>query len=223
MRNNPESIYEAEESLFRRWEKNRSRFVRDGVISEVDYSESKHKIVFILKEVNDPDPDGGGWDLREFVLDGGRPQTWDNVARWVHGIRNLPAISNWDSYSDIKEDFRREVLKDICVVNLKKSPGPHTTVSRNLKSAAMEDSEYLKEQYSIYDPDLTICGGTSTAALFKRVVEHDKYKWQSTSRGIRWYQIDKSKVVISFAHPEARVQDSILLYCLLDAINEICA
>ena len=48
---------------------------------------SSPSIVFILKEVNDPD--GGGWDLRQFLRNNGdRPQTWNNVARWVHGIRN---------------------------------------------------------------------------------------------------------------------------------------
>ena len=32
---------------------------------------------------------GEDWDLREFLREGGRKQTWDNVTRWVIGINHL--------------------------------------------------------------------------------------------------------------------------------------
>lgn len=32
-----------------------------------------------MKEVNG----GKDWDLRKFLYDGGRSQTWDNIARWT--------------------------------------------------------------------------------------------------------------------------------------------
>lgn len=70
------NISDSEEQLFSQWQGSREGFVRDGVVSEKDYLESNPKIALILKEVNDPD--GGGWDLREFIAEGGRPQTWDN-------------------------------------------------------------------------------------------------------------------------------------------------
>ncbi len=213
------SITEKEEKLFKLWEAGRKDFVRDGVILENDYSDSFPKIAFILKEVNDPG--GGGWDLREFVAEGGRAQTWNNIARWVHGIKNRNNIPNWGFYSEISEDFRKEILKGICVINLKKSPGTHITNMRTLESAAESDKEYIRRQYALYEPDLTICCGTGD--LFKKVVGHGDKKWRQTKRGIWWYERDVGKYVVSFAHPEARVCSPLLIYGLLDAVNEILA
>jgi hypothetical protein len=213
------TISETEEQLFTDWQKNRDRFVRDGVVSETDYSNSIPKIAIILKEVNDPG--GGGWDLREFLSEGGRSQTWNNVARWVHGIRNLSSLPNWDFYAEITNEFRIETLKSICAMNLKKSPGTHTTDHASLNVVANEDKEYIRRQYSFYDPDVTICGGTGD--LFKSVVGHDSYEWNTTKRGIWWYKRDEKKYVVHFAHPEARVHSPLLVYSLLDAIKEIFA
>ena len=95
-------IREAENRLFRNWSSRREGFVTDGVVSEMDYLNSSKKILFVLKEVNDPG--GGGWDLRQFLLEGGRAQTWNNIARWVHGIRNLDAVPTWDFFENIDED-----------------------------------------------------------------------------------------------------------------------
>lgn len=211
------SISEEEEKLFQQWQENRKRFVRDGVVSEGDYLASSQKIVFILKEVNDPD--GGGWDLRKFVAEGGRHQTWDNTTRWVYGIRNIASIPDWNFFKNITKNFRIETLKSIGVLNLKKSPGMHTADHASLTAVANEDKKFIQQQYSLYDPDLTICGGTGE--LFKKVVGDKSMKWSQTSRGIRWYERNTGKFVVSFAHPEARVADPLLVYGLLDAICEI--
>ena len=211
------SIHDLEEKLFQEWIGNRKGFVKDGVVLEKEYMSSNPKIALILKEVNDPN--GGGWDLRQFLSEGGRRQTWDVAASWVHGIRNITSISDWEFYSKITNDFRKEILKTMCVINLKKSPGTHTTDKATLKKVAIEDKDYIQRQYNIYDPDITICGGTGD--LFKRVVGHDTIKWKTTKRGIWWYERENKKLVVSFAHPEARVQSPLLVYGLLDAINEI--
>lgn len=211
-------ISDLEEQLFSQWQGSRDGFVRDGVVSEEDYLASKPKIAFILKEVNDPD--GGGWDLRQFIAEGGRSQTWNNVTRWVHGIRNRKSIPNWDFYSEITSAFRVETLKSICAINLKKSPGAHTADNASLNSIANEDRAYIQQQFEIYDPDMTICGGTGD--LFKWVAGHSPKVWNTTSRGICWYERGANKYVVSFSHPEARVHHPLLLYGLLDAVNEIC-
>jgi hypothetical protein len=213
------SINEKEERLFKQWKEKREGFVRDGVVSETDYLLSRPKIAFILKEVNDQG--GGDWDLRKFICEGGRSQTWDNIARWVHGIRNLNSIPDWDFYSKITNEFRVETLKSICSFNLKKTPGTHTTDHASLDAVANEDKYYIREQYSIYEPDLTICAGTGD--LFKWVVGHESKEWRKTKRGIWWYERDANKYVVSFAHPEARVSSSLLVYGLLDAVHEIYA
>ncbi|MFH1893096.1 MAG: hypothetical protein ABIK83_10510 [Candidatus Zixiibacteriota bacterium] len=211
------SIREEEEKLFEQWQVNRQGFVRDGVVSESDYLNSNPKIAFILKEVNDTE--GGGWDLRQFVSEGARRQTWDNIARWVHGIRNRDSVQEWEFYSEITNKFRIEQLRSICAINLKKSPGGHTADMDSLWAVAHEDKEFIQRQYGLYDPDLTICAGTGD--LFRSVLGQSSGPWRMTERGIRWYERDTRKYVVSFAHPEARVQSSLLVYGLLDAIREI--
>ncbi|MCI5144469.1 MAG: hypothetical protein D3923_02845 [Candidatus Electrothrix sp. AR3] len=209
------NISQVENNLFQQWQGRRKGFVHDGVVSEADYLASKLKIVVVLKEVNDPG--GGGWDLRKFLAKGGRAQTWNT--RWIYGIRNLDSLPEWDFYSKITNEFRMQMLKNICAFNLKKSPGTHTTEYSSLNVVANEDKDYIQEQYAIYDPDLTICGGTGD--LFKSVVGHAAKEWRTTKRGIWWYEREPFKYVVAFAHPEARVQKSLLVYGLLDAIDEI--
>jgi len=213
------NIYKAEEQLFLKWQEKRKGFVRDGVVSEKDYIASNPKIAFILKEVNDPG--GGGWDLRKFISNGGRSQTWDNIARWVYGIRNIRSIPKWDYFENITKEFRINTLKSICVINLKKSPGTHITDHASLNAVANEDKEFIQKQYALYEPDITICGGTGD--LFKKIAGHESLEWKRTTRGIRWYEREPNKIVVSFAHPEARVQSPLLIYGLLDAIYEIYA
>ena len=212
------TIVEREEELFREWEKRRESFVPDGAVSEQDYLKSCPQIAFILKETNDP---GDDFDLRQFLRDGGRWQTWDNVARWVHGIRNLPSECDWSFYENLDERFRREMLRSIVAMNLKKSPGGSSTDSADLRTVAEDDAADIQKQYAIYDPDITICGGVeSTGGAFRGLV-HPGMDWRQTTRGILWYRRSAQKYVVAFPHPEARVQDALLLYALLDAIKEI--
>lgn len=163
---------------------------------------------------------GGGWDLRKFLSEGVRPKTWDNVTRWVRGIQNLPSIREWSFYEKITRDCRKETLKSIVAMNLKKSPGGATTEPKALAAAAGADKDYIRRQYSLYDPDITICGGTGVDELFRKAVGH-RMKWQETTRGVRWYERKARKYVVSFSHPAANVKGSLLLYGLLDAVHEI--
>ena len=214
------SIRIDEDQLFEVWKAGRPGFVADGVVSEEAFLTSSPRIAVVLKEVNDLG--GGGWDLREFLREGGRPQTWDNVARWIHGIRHRQNSMDWpENYEQVTEGFRVEWLRAICAVNLKKSPGTHTADHASLARVAREDASRIREQFQLYPAELTICGGTG--GLFREVMGHDALEWRQTTRGVWWYQAGDSQFVVTYAHPEARVQDSLLHYALLDAINEIMA
>lgn len=212
------NIREQEDELFSVWSCHRDGFVADGVVSEVDYLASKIKLCFILKEVNDPD--GGDWDLRDFLFEGARHQTWDNVTRWVKSIKNLPKEIYWNELSNISELERSESLKSISVINLKKTPGTHTADYASMETVANEDKRLIQKQFSIYNPDITICGGT--AELFKYIAGYENAVWKMTTRGIWWFERENGKYVISYNHPEARVHKPLLIYGLLDAIKEIC-
>ncbi|SMY33697.1 hypothetical protein PMAL9190_01156 [Photobacterium malacitanum] len=211
------SIYEDETNLFKSWIGKREGFVVDGVVSEEHYINSSLKLCFVLKEVNDEG--GGGWDLRQFIRDGARWQTWDNISRWVKCISKLDKDVCWSELANITENDRKDTLKSICAMNLKKSPGRHTTIKASFNKVVAEDKEYIQKQYSLYNPDITVCCGTGWD--FRWALDLDKTEVYETSRGISWFLNTYGKAVIMFAHPSARVQDSLLIYGLADAVREI--
>ncbi len=214
------TIFNREEELFKEWEKRRESFVRDGVVSEHGYRTSCPRIAFILKEANDP---GDDFDLRQFLQNqnGGKGTTWNNVARWVHGIRNLPSECAWSCYENVGARFRREVLRGIVAMNLKKSPGGSRTRNSELKSVTRDDAEFIQKQYALYDPDITICGGADTTGELFRKVVHPKMSWKQTTGGVCWYRRDIRKCVVAFTHPAARFGTMRMLGDLLNAIKEI--
>lgn len=113
------SIKEREELLFQKLREKDPDIVADGVICEQLFLNARYKIVYILKEVNG----GKSWDLRDFVYEGGRPQTWDNIARWTEGILSWEKEFPWSEMEMDNEQRRLGELKKIAAVNLKKTSG----------------------------------------------------------------------------------------------------
>lgn len=215
-------ITEAEDALFERWSEGRNNFVKDGVVDAQDFGIASPSILFLLKEVNDPGPDGGGWDLREFLRGGGRAATWNNVCRWLRGIRNLPDDTPWKEISNVSAAERREALASIAAMNLKKSPGSHTTVASSFWQAVTEDASFLREQFSLYSADLVICCGSIVSKAFDTFIKPDSTpEWKTTTRGIEFLEYSPGKYVIAYSHPEARVSANLLHYALVDAVREL--
>jgi hypothetical protein len=213
------TIKEKEDLLFDEWSKKRDGFLEDGVVDQKAYLESNPKLMFILKEGNDPD--GGDWDLRDFLKGGGRPgKTWDNVTRWIQGIRKLPEEVMWKDLEQITAEQRQEALKTVCVMNLKKSPGGHTTDKQLLWDIATEDKEFLKRQFDLYDADLIICCGTGD--ILPHLIDlGPTTDCGRTSRGVWYHKKKPGHFLVFYHHPAARVDDWILHYGLVDAVKEI--
>ena len=57
-------VAEEEDRLFEAWASRHGSFVRDGIVDADEYARSPVKLLFVLKEVNDPD--GGGWIYDSF-------------------------------------------------------------------------------------------------------------------------------------------------------------
>lgn len=213
-------ITRQEENLFAEWRESRTGFVADGVADEQEYQASTPKLLFILKEVNDPD--GGDWDLRKYMREGGRSQTWNNITRWTEGIRNISSDLSWQDLNEIDEPRRIKAITSIAAMNLKKAPGGYTADHAQLTIVAAEDKEFLNRQFALYDPDIIICCGTPTSDTFHWLIDFEENPaWKVTRRGIWFHEFKPGKFVIRYAHPEARVADCILYYGLVDAVREI--
>jgi hypothetical protein len=130
----------AEESLFERWSAGRTRFIPDGVVDADAYAASAPRVLYLLKEANRPD--GSGLDLRDFIRDGARPETWDVVTRWMVSIRRIQEDLSWGEIASISESQRKEALRFVAAMNLKKEPGGHTT--DNVVRTVTENGRTLK-------------------------------------------------------------------------------
>ena len=191
-------------------------FIRDGIVNHEFYWNSKIRILLLLKEVNG----GENWDLRKFLQEGGRKQTWDNVTRWIIGINDLERDIPWAELESITKDQRISALQQIAVVNVKKTSGGHTSVSEQIAAAAINNGEMLCKQIDMYQPDIIICGGTS-GSYFDSITRYSNPDWKQTKHGI-WYVVEPTgRIIVEYSHPEARVKDCLLYYGLVDAVREI--
>ena len=189
--------------------------VEDGIVSEEKYLDSNYKIVYIMKEVNG----GSGWNLKDFLYKGGCSQTWDNVARWTEGLLNINQEYDWAYLEKNNEKRRKYYLKKIGVINLKKTPGQNTSNYKEISMAASENRNLIKKQVDLYNPDIIICCGTADD-FATNYLESKLVNWKMTKRGIQYIKCN-NKIIVSFAHPEARIRDAYLYYALIDGAREI--
>ena len=204
-----------EEKIFEKLRRENPDIIADGVVDETEFLAARYRIVYVLKEANG----GKGWDLRDFVYDGGRPQTWDNIARWTEGILSWEKEHPWAEMEQENEARRLRELKKIAAINLKKTSGSYVSDGKQIYQTAEGNRPVIKEQLSLYHADFIICCGTEDAFMIA-CYKDQEVEWKMTSRGV-WYFLDGKTVVISFAHPEARVRDAYLFYAILDAVREI--
>jgi hypothetical protein len=208
------TIREREDELFSRWRPRHVRFAPDGLIDETVYLGRRPRVLFILKETNDWDE-----DLRDWLKDNDRKATWDVVARWAIGIHDRNA--GWAEVENLTTARKLAALRGIAVMNLKKSPGGGSTKSRELAQAATTDADLLREQYRLYEPDLTVCGGSETAWLFRTRVLRNNSQASKTRNGLIYYR-EGDGVVVDFKHPQARgIQHQVLYDSLMNAIRQI--
>lgn len=114
------------------------------------------------------------------------------------------------------------MLKSIAVMNIKKSPGGATSDEDEVLRIALEDHEYIEEQYKLYDADIVILCGVSVGVYYrKKFTSIVGGKWNVTSRGISFLRTDTGKIIVDYFHPSARVSPLFFHYPLLDAIREI--
>jgi hypothetical protein len=209
--------YRTDEDIFTLWQaKYPGRVNRDGIVDVPGYTGARIQILFLLKEVN-LQSDLDAFDLCEFCRNGARPQTWDNIARWSQGILQLEKDFTWAELSQGNEVRRLEYLKKICAVNVKKTAGGHTANNLLIAERVGSDSDLLRQQLDIYQPDIIVCCGTSS---YYSMIYPETIQWMKTRRGVEYIHTP-NRIAISFAHPEARVADNILFYALIDAVREI--
>jgi len=212
-----------ENALFDEWRRKDSKVIRDGVVDEEVYRQSNPKILYVLKEVNSV-KDAEKFDLRDFLKTTDRVPTWSNISLWTFGIRNIDKEFSWAGLKEKAKDnaFRKAQLRSIAALNLKKITGGHTAKSKEIETYASKNKDFLKKQFEIYNADIIICCGSIVGWTLRKEGLLTKFDtWSETRRGITYHSFGNNQIIINYCHPEARIEDSIKYYALMDAVREL--
>jgi len=220
-------LREKEDQLFDEWKQQYKdndlanvSIISDGAADPEEYLGSDPKVVFLLKDANADK--SKVWDLRNFLKEENGSRTWDVIAQWVTGIRNLETDIHWSDIEQIRQKTHPEPLRSIVGINIKKTAGAGTTKVGDLWEHADRDQELLRKQLALYSADLVICCGSDvTKIATKYLLPTISGGWSRTHRGVWYLRCQSLGCFVAFSHPTARVSSNLLFYGLMEAIREI--
>jgi hypothetical protein len=204
-------------------------YVADGIVDENQWATETRKILFLMKEPNDPGNEND-WSLVKGFLDRGAVDekgnpyfaTWGMVSWWTRGL--LDGFAKWtqvqqgfDAYSP---DQRAEYLRRIAVVNLKKSGGEGQTPIGSLLERVELLKQPLIDQISSIAPDLLICCGTTEEV--KQGLFRGELTWKKASNGVEWAtHKDYTWQMFKYCHPQAHYPQNFIYTMLIEAVEEV--
>jgi len=202
------------ERLFGEWKANYSDkdgFIYDGIIDENLYNMAEHKVLFIMKEPNDPKK--GSWDFRTWWKKKIKHRFSRRIAEWAYGIldNNFPpydSIWSKNAYSKVQE-----ALNSIAFMNVKKTGGKDASSKSEINRIIKRDRDSIHEEIKIINPEIIILGlswRSSVELLFPNL------NWHNTGYSIIISKYGNAKI-IDFYHPSSR-SSPVALYCLLEKI-----
>lgn len=202
------------ESLFDVWEQKHietgyKRFIRDGIVDEEWWLQPQNmpKICFFLKEARTEREEGYNLvrDLYEY-----KPwKMWQKVAIWTQAIQS--AFVGEQAYNEEQVKSKpHAAVRQIAVVNVKKSDGLAESDKRDLWKYMQEDKEELKKEFEIINPDIIVCG--STFEMLKEILgeEAEVEKTQDILYGF-W----RDKLIINYYHPACHYPNRVNYYALM--------
>lgn len=204
--------------LFEEWEQTtneyKGRFVRDGIIEEQLYKSALPKILFILKEPNDPGQEAD--DIREWWKD--RKQSLNafgkRLAELSYGLlQDFPPFENISTNNN--DATYIDIIHRIALMNIKKSGGGGISKCDQMMDHAKMNINFLHREIKIIEPDIIITG-TSWPCLRDEVFKNNNIEWKNSGYAIQIGRYNDAKV-IDFYHPSSR-NAAPALYSLLQNI-----
>lgn len=206
---------EALDKLFEGWEskhllQGHKRFIRDGIVDEEWWMNVRDvpKICFFLKEARTQQEEGYNLvnDLKEYA-----PwRLWQRVGVWTQAIQNAYIGKKVYNDAEIKNHLH-EAVKQIAVVNIKKSDGMAESDNDDLQRYALEDNVELKKELELINPDIIVCG--YTFGMLKEILNQEEVDFCDTSDTM--YGFWRDKLVIDYYHPACHYPNRINYYALI--------
>ncbi len=217
------------QELFAEWkEKDKHAgqiFNYDGIVCKEAWDLQEKKILFLLKEAYHDDGkfisenQKHEYDLAYDLCENGPwNNIWHRVAEWAYGIIETTS-SEIAPYKKLDESQANFYLKQIAVMNIKKSGGKSNSEDKDLMQYAEMDAYEILKEIELINPDIIICCytiGYLISALEKldqdpSIVLIDKKEHPSDNYHYKW----KNRIVIDYYHPAARYPALLSYYGLL--------
>ncbi len=191
-----------EDRIFRKYLALGHQIVRDGSLGR-EYESTQPRVLVVLKEPNDEE--GGfaesGGDIRDFGRKyDERIPTWRTLALWSALIQN-PCVKLIELEAEVSDpERRRQHLRRLAVVNLKKTSGRSTSRLSEIRRAAVHHRSLLQEQFKLYKPDVTI-----TANVLAIVADlMDQRPEEANAKRFAYFRDENLGTCIDFYHPQQR-------------------
>jgi len=192
----------------RRFPKYKDTFVADGIIDEEVFIRQNLKVLFIAKEPNDPEQEGG--DFRTWWREEVKYSFSHRICEWAYGLLNhFPPIEKLP----YENNQRIRIMRSIAFMNLKKNGGGANADHDTIQSVVETEREFILEEISIIKPNLIIgCVGHTRIwdILFPGI------KFLKSGFDIKVARFSSYKF-IDFYHPSYRVPRA-MSYCLLGRV-----
>ncbi len=201
------------DSLFDEWEQiipeYKGKFVRDGIINEQFYQTPTPKILFIMKELNNPKQKE--FDFREWWKEKIKYAFSHRIAEWSYGLLN-----KFPEYKEIRsnKNAAHNAIQHIAFMNIKKTGGGGNSELNRMLEQVKINFYFLHRQIEIIEPDIIITG-ISWKKLRNRLFPD--VKWQESGYDIAIGKFKNSKV-IDFYHPSSRISPATLYNLLKNVI-----
>lgn len=200
------SINQKLSQLYTDWkDENPGHFVDGGIVDEERYEKCETKILYLLKEVNDPIQEKD-WSLVNFI----RSQIVTSKfyrSIGILGLWNFGLQQGFPSYMSIMKDKEKsmaEGLSDIAITNLKKTGGGGSSNMADIMVHAKYTKELWVKEIELINPDIVVCCGTFS--VVKEVLDFQTDVCESGAL----YGDALGTRFVEFPHPMYRISPKII-------------
>lgn len=202
------------DALFIIWEKRHletghKRFIRDGIVNEEWWMQEQRvpKVCYFLKEARTEQEQG--YNLVKDLYEYEPWKLWKKVAIWTQAIQL--AFTGERSYDYGKIEMKsHEAIRQIAVVNVKKSDGLAGSSEEDLWNYVKMDKDLLKQELEIINADVIVCG--YTFGMLCKVLE-DEIEMEGTVDTM--YAFWRDKLIIDYYHPACHFPNRVNYYALM--------
>lgn len=195
----------------------------DGVVNWERYLTAPKKILWVLKEGNDPD--NGIEDMRLIHRFGTEDSVIPNYKRWKSTYKKLLYVTHgilkktylWNDMSDIQNDGTIDNefhLEDIAIINLKKVTGGSASNINEIYDYYINAKDIIFDQIELFEPDIIINCSRINQFLFDFLGEGN-----ISEKGINKFGKNGKVIFIHSYHPNARYNEADYVDSILEIVK----